>query len=102
MIKNVLGDKFLDRDHFRIGASKLANNLLSKLEGSEVSYFGERVLKNCENKEKNQDSSKEISEKSKKIQKDTKIKPEPKERKKRISKKQTNDVQKKERKSRKK
>ena len=48
LIKKMLGDRYLNKGLFRIGASKLANNILSKIEGSNISYFGERVLKNNE------------------------------------------------------
>ena len=37
--REVLGEEWLDADHFRIGASSLANNILSSLEGSPVKYF---------------------------------------------------------------
>lgn len=39
IVDGVLGDKWLDSKWFRIGASSLANNLLSALEGSPVKYF---------------------------------------------------------------
>lgn len=39
VVKEVLGDEWLNQDLFRIGASSLANSLLSTLEGSEVKYF---------------------------------------------------------------
>lgn len=39
IVKEVLGDEWLNHDHFRIGASSLANNLLSAIEGTEVKYF---------------------------------------------------------------
>lgn len=39
VVKEVLGDEWLDRDLFRIGASSLANSLLSKMLGEEVKYF---------------------------------------------------------------
>jgi deoxyribose-phosphate aldolase len=34
-----LGEEWLTPDLFRIGASSLANNLLSAIEGKEVRYF---------------------------------------------------------------
>ena len=37
--KEVLGEEWLTPEHFRIGASALANDLLSKIEGKEVRYF---------------------------------------------------------------
>lgn len=37
--KEILGEKWLTPDLFRIGASSLANNLLSAIEGKEVKYF---------------------------------------------------------------
>lgn len=39
IVKEVLGDEWLCHDLFRLGASSLANNLLSSLEGTEVKYF---------------------------------------------------------------
>ena len=39
IIKEVLGEKWLTNEYFRIGASRLANNLLSDIVGSEVKYF---------------------------------------------------------------
>lgn len=39
VVKEVLGDEWLSRDLFRIGASSLANSLLSKMLGEEVKYF---------------------------------------------------------------
>ncbi len=39
IVKEVLGDGWLDNSLFRIGASRLANNLLSALEGKELKYF---------------------------------------------------------------
>ncbi|MBD5263723.1 MAG: deoxyribose-phosphate aldolase [Bacteroides sp.] len=39
IVKEVLGDEWLTHDLFRIGASSLANAVLSSLEGSEVKYF---------------------------------------------------------------
>lgn len=35
----MLGDKWLTPEYFRIGASRLANTLLSDIVGSEVKYF---------------------------------------------------------------
>ncbi|MDE6247069.1 MAG: deoxyribose-phosphate aldolase [Muribaculaceae bacterium] len=39
LVKEVLGDEWLNRDLFRIGASSLANSLLSTITGEEVKYF---------------------------------------------------------------
>lgn len=39
VVKEVLGDEWLCHDLFRIGASSLANAVLSSLEGTEVKYF---------------------------------------------------------------
>lgn len=39
IVKDVLGDEWLTPDLFRIGASSLANNLLSAMEGKEVKFF---------------------------------------------------------------
>ncbi|MDE5902679.1 MAG: deoxyribose-phosphate aldolase [Muribaculaceae bacterium] len=39
IVKEVLGDEWLNRDLFRIGASSLANALLSEMEGKEIKFF---------------------------------------------------------------
>ncbi len=39
IVKEVLGDEWLNQDLFRIGASSLANNLLASMTGEEVKYF---------------------------------------------------------------
>lgn len=39
LVKEILGEEWLCSDLFRIGASSLANNVLSSLEGTEVKYF---------------------------------------------------------------
>lgn len=39
IVKEVLGDQWLDNDYFRIGASRLANNLLGEIIGAEVKFF---------------------------------------------------------------
>lgn len=39
VVKEVLGDEWLNQDLFRIGASSLANNLLSTMTGEETKYF---------------------------------------------------------------
>lgn len=39
IVKEVLGDEWLNQDLFRIGASSLANALLSTMTGEEVKYF---------------------------------------------------------------
>lgn len=39
IVKAVLGDEWLNNKLFRIGASRLANNLLSKIYNKEVNYF---------------------------------------------------------------
>lgn len=39
IVKHVLGDKWLDNRYFRIGASRLANNLLGNILGSEEIFF---------------------------------------------------------------
>ena len=39
VIKEVLGDEWLDNSYFRIGASRLANTLLSAIVGKEVKHF---------------------------------------------------------------
>ncbi len=39
IVKHVLGEKWLNNEYFRIGASRLANNLLSDVLGEEVKIF---------------------------------------------------------------
>lgn len=39
IVSDILGDGWLDKRHFRFGASRLANNILSELEGREVKYY---------------------------------------------------------------
>lgn len=39
IVKEVLGDEWLNQDLFRIGASSLANSILSTMTGEEVKYF---------------------------------------------------------------
>ena len=39
IVKEILGVEWLNNTNFRIGASRLANNLLSSIEGKEVKYF---------------------------------------------------------------
>lgn len=39
VVKEILGDEWLNHDLFRIGASSLANSLLSAMEGKEVKFF---------------------------------------------------------------
>ena len=39
IVKEVLGDEWLDTEHFRLGASSLANAVLSSLEGNTVKFF---------------------------------------------------------------
>lgn len=39
IVKEVLGDEWLNQDYFRIGASSLANSLLSSMLGEEIKYF---------------------------------------------------------------
>lgn len=39
VVKEVLGDEWLNQDQFRLGASSLANAVLSSLEGKEVKFF---------------------------------------------------------------
>ena len=39
IVKEILGEEWLTPELFRIGASALANNLLSAIEGHEVTYF---------------------------------------------------------------
>lgn len=39
IVREILGEDWLNADLFRIGASSLANNILSSLEGADVKYF---------------------------------------------------------------
>ena len=39
IVKEVLGEKWLTNELFRLGTSRLANLLLSELEGKEVKFF---------------------------------------------------------------
>jgi deoxyribose-phosphate aldolase len=39
IVSDILGEKWLDKRWFRFGASRMANNLLSALEGHEVKYY---------------------------------------------------------------
>lgn len=39
IVKNVLGEKWLNNKYFRIGTSRLANNILSEIEKKEIKYF---------------------------------------------------------------
>ena len=39
IVKEILGEEWLNNKLFRIGASRLANNLLTDITGREVSYF---------------------------------------------------------------
>ncbi len=39
IVKEVLGEQWLTNEYFRIGASGLANNLLTAIWGTETKYF---------------------------------------------------------------
>lgn len=39
LVKEILGEEWLTNDYFRIGASRLANNLLSDILGQEIKFF---------------------------------------------------------------
>lgn len=39
IVKSVLGEEWLNKEYFRIGASRLANNLLSDILGEETKFF---------------------------------------------------------------
>ena len=39
LVKSVLGENWMTPEYFRIGASKLVNNLLSSVSGKDISYF---------------------------------------------------------------
>ena len=74
LVKKMLGDDYLNSGLFRIGASKLANNILSKVEGITVSYFGERVLKNEVLEKNNNNKESEVETKNNEVKTSKKIK----------------------------
>lgn len=39
IVSDILGEAWLNKRYFRFGASRMANNLLSALEGREVKYY---------------------------------------------------------------
>ena len=39
IVSDILGEKWLDKKYFRFGASRMANNLISAIIGSEVKYY---------------------------------------------------------------
>ena len=39
LVKEILGTNWLNNESFRFGASRLANNLLTSIMGSEIKYF---------------------------------------------------------------
>ena len=39
LVKEILGEKWVTNQYFRIGASRLANNLLSDILGEETKFF---------------------------------------------------------------
>jgi deoxyribose-phosphate aldolase len=39
LVKEILGEQWLNNESFRFGASRLANNLLTSIMGEEVKYF---------------------------------------------------------------
>ena len=39
LVKEILGEEWLNNEYFRFGASRLANNLLSSIVGKETKYF---------------------------------------------------------------
>ena len=39
LVREILGEKWLTNEYFRIGASSLANNLLSSIIGTETRFF---------------------------------------------------------------
>ncbi|WP_243349617.1 deoxyribose-phosphate aldolase [Parabacteroides sp. FAFU027] len=39
IVKEVLGENWLNKEHFRIGASRLANNLLGDIFGKQINFF---------------------------------------------------------------
>lgn len=39
IVDTVLGEAWLNKEYFRFGASRMANNLLSEIEGKEVKYY---------------------------------------------------------------
>lgn len=69
LVAEILGEEYLNNSLFRIGASKLANNILSKIKGAEVDYFGEKpFVKKVLNEEENKEKDK-VAGQSKKIKK---------------------------------
>jgi deoxyribose-phosphate aldolase len=66
IVAEVLGEEYLNNQLFRIGASKLANNILAKVKGNDVDYFGEKPFVK---KERSKEEGEKISEQSKKIKK---------------------------------
>jgi deoxyribose-phosphate aldolase len=45
LVKEILGDEWLNNTLFRFGASRLANNLLTSIEGKEITYFSHNPTK---------------------------------------------------------
>ncbi|HRZ95996.1 MAG TPA: deoxyribose-phosphate aldolase, partial [Paludibacter sp.] len=39
LVKAILGNEWLNNSMFRFGASRLANNLLTSIEGKDVKYY---------------------------------------------------------------
>lgn len=39
LVKEILGEGWLNNENFRFGASRLANNILSSIQGEEIKYF---------------------------------------------------------------
>jgi deoxyribose-phosphate aldolase len=39
LVKEILGEDWLNNESFRFGASRLANNLLTSILGTETKYF---------------------------------------------------------------
>ena len=68
LVAEVLGEEYLNNSLFRIGASKLANNILSKIKGVEVDYFGEKPFVKKVQSEVEKEKEK-VDEQSKKIKK---------------------------------
>lgn len=72
LVAEVLGEEYLNNSLFRIGASKLANNILSKIKGAEIDYFGEKPFVKKVQSEEVKEEKEKVAEQSKKIKKEAK------------------------------
>jgi len=39
IVNHILGEEWMNKDFFRFGASRLANNLLSDIYGKQIKYY---------------------------------------------------------------